>query len=380
MSTVVFNSVLAQAREGFHDRKKVVLLVRGGPGTGKSVIAINLVGALARLGYNAQHATGSKAFTGNIRRVVGLRASQQFKYWNIYGRAERNEVDALILDEAHRLRAVSTNRFTPRELRSGLPQVDEIIRAAKVSVFFIDDLQVVRPEEVGSSDVIREAAARNGAELCEFELETQFRCSGSEAFVNWVDNTLDIRRTANVLWQPSDNYEFEIIDSIHDLEGMIRSRAGEGHTARLSAGFCWPWSDPNSDGTLVSDVQVDGWDMPWNAKPDAGRLAPGIPKADYWASDPGGINQVGCIYTAQGFEYDYAGVIFGRDLRYDSGSGKWIGDPSHSSDRVVRRSGENFLRLVKNTYRVLLTRGMKGCYVYFQDKATRDFFRSRIES
>jgi len=376
---VVFNAVLAQAKAGFREKQKAVILVQGGPGTGKSVIALNLVGELSRAGFNAQHATGSRAFTGNVRRVVGSRAGVQFKYWNIYGNAESNEIDVLVLDEAHRLRDIGDNRFTPGAQRSGLPQVDEIIRAAKVCVFFIDDLQVVRPKEVGSSELIRQAAKRNGATLREFELETQFRCNGSNEFIDWVDNTLDIRRTPNILWDKTDSFAFEIMDSVYDLEAAIRSRAAEGFTARLSAGFCWRWSDPLPDGTLVHDVQVGEWSMPWNAKAGSGRLAAGIPKSDFWASDPMGVNQVGCIYTAQGFEYDYAGVIFGRDLRYDPATGSWIGDPSNSQDGQVKRSGDRFLGLVKSVYRVLLTRGMKGCYVHFQDKATRDFVRSRME-
>lgn len=119
-------------------------------------------------------------------------------------------------------------------------------------------------------------------------------------------------------------------------------------------------------------MKVGAWQMPWNARADAGRLADGIPKERFWASDPRGINQVGCIYTAQGFEFDYVGVIFGRDLRWDPASQDWIANRAESYDSVVKRSGDQFLDLVKRTYRVLLTRGMKGCYVHFQDEPTRD--------
>jgi len=121
----------------------------------------------------------------------------------------------------------------------------------------------------------------------------------------------------------------------------------------------------------VPDVKVGAWQMPWNAKSDAGRLADGIPQERFWAADSRGINQVGCIYTAQGFEFDYVGVIFGRDLRWDPASQDWIADRSESYDSVVKRSGDQFLDLVKRTYRVLLTRGMKGCYVRFDDAPTR---------
>lgn len=369
---VAFESVLAEARAGYHEAKKSVVLIKGGPGTGKSVIALHLVGELARQGYNAQHATGSKAFTENIRRVVGRRAgSSQFRYFNQFGNAAPSDVDVLILDEAHRLRETSASRFTPRARRTELTQVDELVRAAKTSVFFIDDLQAVRPNEVGSTDLIAEAALRNGAELSTFELETQFRLAGSQGFLSWVDHTLGLAETANPLWEGNDAFDFRIVDSVEQLDAMIRSKADEGHTARLTAGFCWRWSDPEPDGTLVNDVKVGTWEMPWNARSDAGRLATGIPEERYWASDPRGIDQVGCIYTAQGFEFDYTGVIFGRDLRWDPASADWVGDAGTSHDSIVKRSGDRFTDLVKRTYRVLLTRGMMGCYVYFEDDATQ---------
>jgi len=163
------------------------------------------------------------------------------------------------------------------------------------------------------------------------------------------------------------------------VETAIRAKSGQGTTARLAAGFCWDWSDPNPDGTLVEDVVIGDWRKPWNAKPDAGRLAKGIPPAELWATDPGGMGQVGCIYTAQGFEVDYIGVLWGKDLTYDLDDNKWVGNKQESRDRTVKQSKTDFLELVKNTYRVLLSRGMKGCYVCFLDKDTERFVRSRID-
>ncbi|MDO8635488.1 MAG: DUF2075 domain-containing protein, partial [Dehalococcoidia bacterium] len=213
----------------------------------------------------------------------------------------------------------------------------------------------------------------------EYELEAQFRCSGSDAFVNWVTNTLGVRRTANVLWNREEEFDFRIFDSPLTLESAVKDKISQGNTARLAAGFCWKWSDPNEDGQLEDDVVIGDFKKPWNARPNAGKLAPGIPKAQLWANDPNGVNQVGCIYTAQGFEFDYVGVIIGRDLVYNLDSGQWKGQPEHSADSVVRKSKEGFLGFVKNSYRVLLTRGMKGCYVFFQDKDTERFVRSRIQ-
>jgi len=289
-------------------------------------------------------------------------------------------VNLLIADEAHRIRKTSNSRFTRRELRSNLSQIEELMNASKVSVFFIDDNQVVRPNEIGSVNYIKRFSEEKKAKVFEYELAAQFRCNGSDAFVNWVNNTLGIQKTANILWDQKEEFDFQILDSPTELENSIRKKVSQGHTGRVVAGFCWEWSMPNEDGTLKDDVVIGDYKRPWDAKPEASRLAPGIPKAELWAYDPNGINQIGCIYTAQGFEFDYVGVIFGPDLTYDFDKQTWAGNKENSADSVVRRSNEQFVELVKNTYRVLLTRGMKGCYVYFMDKDTERFFKSRIES
>jgi DUF2075 family protein len=377
---VAFNSVLAHAQAALATDTKHVVLIRGGPGTGKSVLAIHLIAELCARKLNAQHATGSRAFTKTLHKIVGSRASAQFRFFHNYAHHEPGSIDVLVLDEAHRIRATSNHRFTRRHEKSELPQVEELFQAAKVLVVFIDDLQIVRPSEVGTCELVRAAAAKAGATIHEFELEAQFRCNGSDGFVNWVDNTLGIRRTANVLWERSDPFEFRICETAQEVRDLVRAREREGLTSRLVAGYCWPWSDPRPDGSLVGDVVVGDLAMPWNAKPDSTRLAKGIPSALLWAHDSRGIDQIGCIYTAQGFEFDYVGVIFGRDLRYDPTSGEWTGDPTQSHDRGGAKRGKSrLLELVRQTYRVLLTRGMKGCYVHFIDSATRDFVRSRME-
>ena len=369
---IVFDRVMATAEEGYRDKKKTVVIVKGGPGTGKSVVALNLLGELSSKHLNTHYVTGSKAFTTTVREIVGTRAAQQVKYFNSYRTAQYNDVDVMVCDEAHRIRATSNNRFTKAEKRSNLPQIGELINAAKTTVFFIDDNQVVRPGEVGSVHYIQEYAAKNNCVLHEYQLEAQFRCAGSDGFVNWINNTLEIERTANVLWRANDEaYDFKIFSTPQELEAAIRAKAAEGHSARMTAGFCWPWSDPRPDGTLIDDVAIGGYRRPWNAKSDAGRLAQGIPKESLWAYQEGGIDQIGCIYTAQGFEFDYAGVIVGSDLVYRTMEGGWKGVPERSHDSVVKRSRASFLQNVKNTYRVLLSRGMKGCYVCFSGRAYR---------
>lgn len=376
---VAYDRVMASAQQGIGDRRKTVIIIKGGPGTGKSVIAINLMADLLLAGYNSHYATGSKAFTLTLRKIIGNRGAVQFKYFNSYMGANPDAVDVLICDEAHRIRETSHSRFTAKAMRTDAPQLQELISASRVSVFFIDQDQIVRPAEIGSVRHIKEFAAKNDCLLFEHELETQFRCSGSEAFVSWINNTLGIARTAHVLWTGEENFEFKIFDSPKSIEEAIRLKAREGFSSRMTAGYCWKWSKHNPGHALKNDVVIGDYKRPWNAPHDAVKLRKDVPKAQFWAYDPNGIDQIGCVYTAQGFEFDYAGVIFGNDIIYSFLEGNWVGHPENSKDPVVRGAKGKFVDLVKNTYRVLLSRGLKGCYVYFLDPDTEKFFRSRMD-
>ena len=377
---VAYDKVFTSAKEGYHNKKKTVVIIKGGPGTGKSVIALNLMADLSLNGYNTHYATGSKAFTETLRKIVGYRGATQLKYFNSYIKAPFNSLDVLIADEAHRIRKTSNHRFMNAGDKSDILQIEELINVAKVPVFLIDDDQIVRPNEIGSVGLIRQYSESMHCDIHEYELEAQFRCAGSDGFVNWINNTVGIKKTANVLWDNKEEFDFKIISSPHELDEKIKEKVSEGYTARMTAGFCWKWSKQlQQDRTLVNDVKIGDFVRPWNAQHNATNLPPGIPKAHLWAYDNGGINQIGCIYTAQGFEFDYVGVIFGLDLRYNLDTQNWEGFKENSHDRVVKSSGDKFIDLVKNTYRVLLSRGMKGCYVHFLDKDTERFFRSRLE-
>lgn len=374
---IAYNRIIAEVKRSAKTGEKAAIIIRGGPGTGKSVIALNVMGELSKLGHNTHYVTGSKAFTETIRKILGTRGAQQVKFFNSYMAAEPGAIDVMVCDEAHRIRKTSNNMYTKKDKRSNKTQLEELFDASKVAIFFIDDRQIVRPDEIGSSVLIKDFAVSRGIRLYECDLTAQFRCNGSDAFINWVNHTLQIDVTANPFWEASNPFEFKIFESPLELEKAIHSKVKEGSTARMSAGFCWKWSDPDSTGNLLDDVVVGDWRRPWDAKPGAGRLAKGIPPAALWAYDPNGIGQIGCVYTAQGFEFDYIGVIIGKDLIYRSDKG-WIGVKEESHDTMVKRSKDRFVDLVKNTYRVLLTRGIKGCYVYFMDEETRKFFESRI--
>lgn len=361
--------------------KASTFIINGGPGTGKSLIALQLLASAAAEGKTVAHATGSRAFTEGLRKRVGPRAGALIKYFNSFMR-KSERFDLLVADEAHRIRETSANQWTKKEDRGG-SQIEELLDAAKIAAFFIDDRQVVRPGEVGSAALIREASAKRGQQVYEYDLSAQFRCGGSDMYVRWVDRLLGIKDDGDELLDVEQaGFDFAIVASPTVLERQVRNALKEGQNSRLVAGFCWPWSDPLGDGTLVNDVVVGGWQRPWNAKPTAGRLAPGIPSSNAWAIDPEGVHQVGCVYTAQGFEFDRVGVIWGDDLVWRAGKG-WVAQAQHSYDSVVKRADkkdpEFYRKLIAQTYRVLLTRGMNGCAVSFTDSETAEYVSSRIK-
>jgi hypothetical protein len=365
-----YNSVMHRAKELAKSDRKSVVIVKGGPGTGKSVIALEVMGQLLRLGRTVVHATGSSAFTNTMRKIVGRRAKGLFKFFNSFIGVPENSFDVLIADEAHRIRATSNNMYTRRSKKSKMPQVDELLSVARLGVYFIDEMQIVRPNEVGSVELIRGAAKKAGVaddDVSEFELLTQFRCSGSDAYLQWLDNTLGIRTSEFPRFDS--RMEFKIFDDPSAMMKEVGARNAERkNSARIAAGFCWKWSKPKPDGSLVNDVVIGNFQMPWEKKDAFWR----------WATDDSGMEQVGTVYTAQGFEYDYMAVIFGNDLVYDPSSRSWKAVPEKSHDTQVKRSNPKLTEHLASVYRVLLSRAHKGVYVYFMDKGTEHYFREQL--
>lgn len=375
---VAYRLVLTAVERARASDSKQVIVITGGPGSGKSVIALSLVGELWRQGRSALHATGSKSFTQTLRKVAGRRNTRVkalFKYFNSFMTAERNGFDVLICDEAHRMRETSANRYTRAELRTGRPQVRELIDAARVPVFLLDQHQVVRPGETGTAQLIREHARELGLEVVEIALDAQFRCGGSRTYEEWVLRLLGLDPGGPVPWTGDTYFELQVASSPVELERVLQEKADAGYGARMTAGFCWPWSDPRPDGTLVDDVTIGDWRRPWNLRGERG--VGGAPPASLWATDPAGFGQVGCIYTAQGFEYDWNGVILGPDLVWRGD--RWVAQPKGSKDPALRGlSPGEADPLLRNVYKVLLTRGMVGTVVHSVDPETQSLLHAVV--
>ncbi|MBN2101480.1 MAG: DUF2075 domain-containing protein [Candidatus Aenigmarchaeota archaeon] len=376
------NVILDKIRKAQKTDEKNVIVVKGGPGTGKTVIALHILAEMASRKKSVFFSSKSKPLIEAIKHKIERKdAKLLFVSLNplVPSRTKENQLDVLIVDEAHRIGKTSNMQFTKSSDRTDMPQVEQLIRCAKTSVFFIDDKQVIRFLEVGNTDLIKETAKKYNCQIKEVELVSQFRCAGSDNYLEWLESVLG-HSTEKMMFNPKkDNFDFRIIDSPEMLYNIIKEKnSEEGQTARLTAGFCWDWSqklDPN--GELFKDVKIGSFEMPWETH-DKINPPEGYVRWYEWAYKPEGIKQVGCIYTAQGFEFDYIGVIVGPDLKYSKDEDCLIADREETKDPVLKRSKEKFDEYVKNIYRVLMSRGMKGCYVYFVDKEVEKYFKSRI--
>ena len=374
---VVFEDIKALAQKSKKDGKKRVYIVNGGPGTGKSVVAVNLLVELTNKEQFCQYVSKNSAprnvytaqLTGTKKKT---NINNLFKGSGSYVDVPNNTIDSLIVDEAHRL-----NEKSGFYSNKGENQIKEIINAAKFSVFFIDERQRIHIKDIGSIERIKKWAKKAGAEIYEDELTSQFRCNGSEGYIAWVDNVLDIRKTANYDLQDID-YDFKVFDDPNELRDQIVELNQKERRARLLAGYCWEWPKEGKSDPEYKDIQIDEFEMSWN-----------LNDTDTYAIDEGSVNQVGCIHTSQGLEFDYVGVIIGKDMRYENG--KIITDYNEratydSSIRGIKKMAKSdpdkanqiAEEIIKNTYRTLMTRGMKGCYIYCVDDNLREYFKQMM--
>ncbi|WP_406113762.1 DUF2075 domain-containing protein [Streptomyces sp. NBC_01014] len=368
--------------------RKRVYILRGGPGSGKSAVALELQRALGLKGREAVLASGSHAYTETLReimlstarpgQVAGKRSAalKLYRYFNSFTDTPPDSLDVLICDEAHRMRRSSTYRWTPTELRDdNRPQATELISAAKVPIFLLDDHQSIRPDEVGTADYLKELAENSGCLVEVTDLEGTFRAGGSKRYQRWVQQLLGLDASDPMTWRSDGRMALTVTDSPEQMEQFILERGRGGATARITAGFCWPWSNPDGD-QLIDDVHIEDWHRPWNVKPQ--HNVPNAPRSDLWATDQRGIGQVGCVYTAQTFEYDWNGVIIGPDLVFRNG--KFTVDRAASCDPAFRGPVDDAIvdRCIRNAYHVLLTRGVVGTVVYAVDPDTHNELRRLI--
>lgn len=374
---VVYEEILKNAVTCIGDQRKRTIIVQGGPGTGKTVVAINLLAKLTNEGLFAQY-TSKNSAPRNVyaKKLTGHKKSSitnMFKGSGSYVDAESNIVDAIICDEAHRL-----NEKSGMFHNLGENQIKEIIHASLCSIFFIDESQRVTLSDIGTAAEIRKWAEKLDSEVIEMELISQFRCNGSDGYLAWLDKALEIRDTANYDLKDID-YDIRIVDSPNEVRDLIIERNRTHNQSRILAGYCWEWIKSGKNDSTVHDIKIDDFEMSWN-----------LGNTTTFAVDESSVNEIGCIHTSQGLEFDYAGVIIGDDMRYENGhivtdftkraktdqSLKGIKKLYKENSQLAMKEADE---IIKNTYRTLMTRGMKGCYVYCTDKKLAEYLKECLK-
>ena len=377
---VEYETILYEIKEGIKANRKTVYIVKGGPGTGKSVIAINLLANLINNGVMAQYITKNaapravyKAMLKGKKKAADI--DNLFKGSASFKDIDESSLQVAIVDEAHRL---ST---TPDQYRTSLNQVHEIIDATLCSIFFIDEHQRVTTNDGGTMDLIRKYAEQKGAYIYEGALESQFRCNGADGYLAWIDNLLEIRETANYDGFEGE-YDFRVFDDPAEMQAAIIEKNTVNNKSRIVAGYCWEWPKEGRFDSSFKDIQIEGFNfgMSWN-----------LGSTSTFAIDKDSVHEAGCIHTTQGLEFDYVGVIIGDDMRYEDGhvvtdlfkraksdqSLKGLkGLAKKGSPKAIKEADE----IIRNTYRTLMTRGMKGCYVFCTDKALANYLKSCLSN
>lgn len=371
---VVYENVMAITKQSTDNKN--VIIVEGGPGTGKSVVAINLLAAITKNALNTRYISKNAAprnvyaskLSGEMRTTV---INNLFSGSGSFTETDKDFFDLLIVDEAHRLSAKS-GMFNNK----GENQIKEIIYSAKTSVFFIDEDQKVTFKDIGSKQEIINWASYHNVNVLEMNLSSQFRCNGSDGYIAWLDNVLQIKETANEIFDLE--YDFKVVDSPTELRNIIFEKNKINNKARLVAGYCWEWVSRKDKN--LNDIVIGDFGMKWNLASDG----------NLWIISPESVSEVGCIHTCQGLEVDYVGVIIGDDFVIRNG--KVVTYPKKRAKTDKSLNGYGVLSkinkeaadrqadlIIKNTYRTLMTRGMKGCYVYFTDDETREWFKNILK-
>ncbi len=378
---IIYEYAIKNAIDTVSKNNKNVMIVRGGPGTGKSVLAINLLVELNKRGMTCFYVTKNSAprsvYSTKLRGdYTQTYINHLFQGSGNFIEEGANQIDCLVADEAHRL-----NEKSGRYQNKGENQVKEIINAAKFSIFFLDENQKVTLKDIGSEDLIKKFAKEAGAGIYIFELSSQFRCNGSDGYLAWLDRVLEIRNTAN-LDIDGFNYDFRVFDDPNEMRNAIEEKNKKNNKSRIVAGYCWEWPTGNTrKDTNFHEIKIPEkkFEISWN-----------LEGGEAFAIGANSVHEAGCIHTVQGLEFDYIGVIIGDDLRFEND--KVITDYSKRAktdsslkgiNKIAKEEGVEKAQeiadiIIKNTYRTLMTRGMKGCYVYCTNKELSSYLKKNI--
>ena len=373
---VIYDMCLKTMAQCKLDGRKRTIVIEGGAGTGKSVLAVNLLMEFISQQLNASYVTKNSAprnafleilTHSDAKKIVDIKALFRSPF-NL-SQLSSNLYDCLIVDEAHRLVKKMFRDF------KGENQVKECINASLLTIFMLDEDQAITTKDIGSVTEISEWCEKLGSRMILNEstkLVSQFRCNGSDAYIQFLKNLLQSDEETVSVDLTELNYDFRVFDSPEEMRAALYEKNQINNKSRMVAGYCYDWNVKNHRGDW--DIIIGpNFKAKWNLQDDS-----------IWAINPKSFEEVGCIHTAQGLEFDYVGVIIGKDLRYNEETHKVethqqaISCDDKSSGIRALRNPQEARRLILNTYRTLMNRGQKGCFVYCEDKPLRDYFKQQI--
>ena len=366
---VAYDKIMKAIKESQNDTRKHVLIITGGPGTGKSVLAINILArCIIDLKLNASYITKNMAprkcyanllAKGNAKKMVNLQKAIQSPWClpnTIY-----NGLDVGIFDEAHRMQK-KPNMYPGNDM------LEDAIKASMVSIFFVDnDQRITINDKYDVNSIITYAKKENAIIHKPYELTSQFRCDGSDGYISFLNNLLEIKQTANTNFE-FNNLKVKIFDDPIKMRDELRELNKINNKTRMIAGYCYDWNVKNKKGDW-DIILPNGFKAKWNLAND-----------DHRAVNPNSFEEIGCIHTCQGMEFDYVGVFIGKDLYFKDGHvhtnrNAISKDDNTSGIRLKSTSDEEADKLIRRTYKVLLTRGIKGCYIYCEDEVLRNYLK-----
>jgi len=395
-----YNSVL-EILDGLTNKSSNRIFVSGSAGTGKTILASYLVKLLvsdlsdeidedynedelieikyikafqkkypnAKIGIVIAMTSLRETLQDVFRSTPGLKASMVINPSETFKLKEK--YDLLIVDEAHRLRQYKNisfmGAFRKNNQKLGLDdsgnELDWILANSKNQIFFYDAAQSVKPSDI---DAVNFAKLLSDDNTLKLELKSQMRVQGGNSYIEFVDDLLHVKRKSNLKFS-SEAYEIFVFDSLVDLYSELNKREEAFGLSRLIAGYSWPWLSKEDNSAV--DIVIDGLQFQWNRT-----------NKD-WINSATAFQEIGCIHTVQGYDLNYAGVIFGKEITYN----KNTNSIEIVKDKYFDQNGKKGIKDVDdlksyiiNIYKTIMYRGIKGTFIYACDTDLKEYLKANI--
>jgi DUF2075 family protein/DNA replication protein DnaC len=361
-------AVVEAIKESIIEETESKHIIQGEPGTGKTIVAIYLVKYLTECEQTKHLNIGlvvpMTSLRGTLKKVFrsvkGLKSNMILSPFDV----TKEKYDILIVDEAHRLnRRVNIsnmgqfdkmNRSLDLDIKEG-DQLDWIRQAAKHIVLCYDPNQSVRPSDILPHKIDKLNALK-------YSIKSQMRVLGGQDYIEYVHNILH-RQQEEV--KSFDKYDFYLFEDIVEMEQQVKIKQSKYGLCRMVAGYAWPWKS-KKDMNLY-DIEIQGRWYRWNSTNQD------------WVNSDKALEEIGCIHTIQGYDLNYVGVIIGDEIAYRNGQIEICVEKYFDKyGKQTVASVEILKAYILNIYKTLLTRGIRGTYVYICDDALREYLKQFI--